>query len=174
MPLLIARCRALAIVVAAAITLTTPAVAQRPAPPPQPPPPKKEVKNGQEFIRQGLLIVNFTPRQGADMKLGRRAADAVRSRVGKFVDKHEVEIVDGDEVAYRMDRAGYDPDTIFEMRDVRAVGKYMRADEFILASVSNGPAGPRISGALYLFRDERLRQPLPDATAPKLDSAALL
>ena len=33
--------------------------------------------------------------------------------------------------------------------------------------------GPRLSGSLVLLRDERLRQPLPDATAPKLDSAAV-
>lgn len=131
-------------------------------------------RESQEFTRQGLLIVNFAPRAGADMKFGRKAAEAVRSRVGKLVDKKEVEIVDFGDVAYRMDRAGYNPDTTFEIRDVRSMGKYFRADEFVVASVSNGPGGPRISGSLVMLRDERLRQPLPDAAAAKLDSAAAL
>ena len=38
--------------------------------------------------------------------------------------------------------------------------------------MSNTPAGARIGGELILSRDERLRQPLPDVAAPKLDSAA--
>lgn len=166
-----ARWRAFAGGVATAISLAGPAVAQRA---PAQPKPKDPPKDGQEFTRQGLLIVNFTPRTGADMKLGRKAADAVRSRVGKFVNKREVDVLDGDDIAYRMERAGFNPDTIFELRDVRAIGKYLRADEFVLASVSNGPSGPRISGQLVLFRDERLKQPLAEVTAPKLDSAALL
>ncbi|HEV8445308.1 MAG TPA: hypothetical protein VGQ44_00715 [Gemmatimonadaceae bacterium] len=128
----------------------------------------------QEFTRQGLLILNFAPHTGADMKLGRKAADAVRSRVGRFVDKKEVDIIDAGDVAYRMERAGYNPDTTFDLPEIRATGKYFRADEFVTASVSNGPAGPRLSGSLVLLRDEKLRQPLPDAAAPKLDSAALL
>jgi tetratricopeptide (TPR) repeat protein len=131
-------------------------------------------KEAQEFTRQGLLITNFQPLAGANMKLARQAAEAVRSRVGKLVNKRDVDVIDGDDIEIRMERAGFNPDTVYEMRDIRAVGKYLRADEFVIAAVSNGPAGPRISGALYLFRDERLRQPLPEVTARKLDSAASL
>ncbi|HEY2164706.1 MAG TPA: hypothetical protein VGH04_11970, partial [Gemmatimonadaceae bacterium] len=131
-------------------------------------------KDQPEFTRQGLLIVHFAPRAGADMKLGRRAADAVRSRVARLIDKKEVDLIDAGEVGYRMERAGYNPDTTYDLQEIRSAGKYFRADEFVMASVSNGPAGPRLSGSLILLRDERLRQPLPDATAPKLDSAAVL
>src|SRR5580765_2345562 len=81
-------------------------------------------KDQPEFTRQGLLIVNFAPHAGADMKLGRKAADAVRSRVGKLVNKRDVEVIDGDDIAIRMERAGFDPDTVFELRDIRAVGRY--------------------------------------------------
>ncbi len=164
-----ARCRALAKAVVATIVFAWPVAAQR-----APTKPKEPAKDTPEFTRQGLLIVNFTPRAGADMKLGRKAADAVRGRIGKLVNKHEVEVIDGDDIAIRMERAGFDPDTAFDLREVRSVGRYLRADEFVLASVSNGPGGPRITGQLILLRDERLRQPLPDATAPKLDSAVLL
>jgi hypothetical protein len=131
-------------------------------------------KDQPEFTRQGLLIVHFAPRAGADMKLGRRAGDAVRSRVGRLIDKKEVDLIDAGEVGYRMERAGYNPDTTYDLQEIRSAGKFFRADEFVMASVSNGPAGPRLSGSLVLLRDERLRQPLPDATAPKLDSAAVL
>ncbi len=131
-------------------------------------------KDQPEFTRQGLLIVNFAPRAGADMKLGRKAADAVRSRVGRLVDKKEVDLIDAGDVGYRMERAGYNPDTTYDLQEIRSAGKFFRADEFVMASVSSGPAGPRLSGSLVLLRDERLRQPLPDATAPKLDSAAVL
>lgn len=134
----------------------------------------KKDASQQEFTRQGLLIVNFAPLAGADMKLGRKAGDAVRSRVGKLVDKKEVEVIDAGDIEYRMDRAGFNPDTTYELRDVKSMGKYFRADEFVMASVSNSPAGPRLSGYLLLLRDVRLRQPLPEAAAPKLDSAALL
>ena len=165
-----ARRRALAGAAAAIALMAAPAAGQR-GPKKEPP---KENKESPEFTRQGLLIVNFSPRQGADMKLGRKAADAVRARVEKLVNKKDVEVVDGDDVALRMERAGYNPDTVFGMSDIRAVGRSMRADEFVLGSVSIGPSGTRISGQLVMLRDEKLRQPIPDATAPKLDSAAAL
>jgi len=158
-------------VAASMLAFAASAVAQRA---PAPPKPKEPPKDGQEFTKQGLLITNFAPRPGADMKFARKAADAVRSRVGRFVNKREVDVLDGDDIAYRMERAGYNPDTVLDLRDIRAVGKYLRADEFVIASVANGPSGARISGQLVLFRDERLRQPLPEVSAPKLDSAALL
>jgi hypothetical protein len=131
-------------------------------------------KDTQEFTRQGLLISNFRPTAGADMKTGRKAAEAVRSHVYKLINKRDVDVIDGDDIEVRMERAGFNPDTVYELRDIRAVGKYLRADEFVLASVSNSAAGPRISGELLLFRDERLRQPLPEVSAKKLDSAAIL
>ncbi len=108
------------------------------------------------------------------MKLGRQTADAVRSRVGALMNNREVEVVDGADLARRLERAGYNPDTTMELLDVRSVGRHMRADEFVFGSVSSGPSGPRISGELFLIRDEHLRQPLPEVSAAKLDSAAIL
>ena len=128
-------------------------------------------KDSQEFTRQGLLIVNFTPGAGANMKLGRNAANDVRSRVGHLVNRREVDVIDGGEISYRMERAGYNPDTIYSLTDMRALGKFLRADEYFVGRVTNGPTGPTLSGELVLMRDEKLRQPLPATTAPKLDSA---
>jgi tetratricopeptide (TPR) repeat protein len=162
------RSRALARIAAiiALATMAWPAAARAQRP--------RDKKDTQEFTRQGLLITNFAPRDGADMKLARRAAEAVRSRVGKLVNKREVDVIDGDDIEMRMERSGYNADTVYDIHDVRAVGRYLRADEFVIASVANTPAGPQLSGHLLLFRDERLRQPLPPVTAKRLDSAAAL
>jgi tetratricopeptide (TPR) repeat protein len=131
-------------------------------------------KDAPEFTRQGLLIANFAPLTGVDMKFARRASDAVRSRIGKLSNKREVEIIDGGDVAYELEKAGYDPDTTYTPSQIRAIGRYVRADEYVIARVSNGVGGVHINGELVLLRDERLRQPLPTAVAPKLDSASAL
>ena len=135
---------------------------------------QRNKKEPLEFTRQGLLIVNFIPGPGADLRLGRRAADAVRDRVAKLVNKREVEIIDGDEIRTQLERAGYNPDTTFAQGEAHSIGRFLRADEFLIARVTNGPSGPRISGHLLLLRDENLRQPLPEVGALKLDSAAML
>lgn len=127
-----------------------------------------------EFTKQGLLIVNFGVGRGADMKLVRRATDGVRSRVAKLANKREVEVIDRGEIDDRRDRAGYEVDTTLSRVEIRELGKFLRVDEYVWASVSNSPKGPTISGELVLMRDEKLRQVLPDATAPTVDSAAAL
>lgn len=128
-------------------------------------------KDAPEFTRQGLLIVNFVPGPGANMKLGRNAGNDVRSRVSHLVNRREVDVLDGGDISYRMERAGYNPDTTYSVSDMRALGSFLRADEYLIGHVTSGPAGPTLTGELVLMRDEKLRQPLPPATAPRLDSA---
>ena len=131
-------------------------------------------KESAEFTKQGLLIVNFTPGRGSDMRLARRAADAVRSRMGQLANKREVDVIDGDDIRLKTERAGYSADTTYDLGTIHALGRQLRADEYILANVTNGPSGPHITGQLVLIRDENLRQPIPEVTAPKIDSAASL
>jgi tetratricopeptide (TPR) repeat protein len=125
-----------------------------------------------EFTRQGLLIVNFTPLPGARMRDGRDAANEVRSRVSKLVDRRAVEVINGGDIAYEMERAGYNPDTVFSLATVHAIGRYLRADEYVLGHVARTSGAVRLSAELVLLRDEKLRQPLPVAVAPTVDSAA--
>ena len=131
-------------------------------------------KDAPEFTRQGLLIVNFTLANGADLRLGRRAGDAVRSRVSKLVDKRDVDVIDGDKIRIRFMTDGFSPDSSYSVSDAHSIGRYLRADEFLLANVASTPAGFRLSGDLVLLRDDQLRQPIPPVTAAKLDSAAQL
>jgi tetratricopeptide (TPR) repeat protein len=127
-----------------------------------------------EFTRQGLLITNFVSTPASDLKLGRRAADAVRSRVGKLSNKREVDVIDGGDIRYQLERSSYSADGPLEPDAIHSLGRFMRADEYINGFVTNTPAGVRLAGELVLLRDERLRQPLPAFTAMKLDSAAEL
>jgi predicted Zn-dependent protease len=131
-------------------------------------------KSAPEFVRQGLLIVNFTPGPGADMRIGRRAADGVRSRVARLVDKREVDVIDGDDIRSKLELSGFSPDSTYSLADIRALGKYLRVDEYVDAYVAAGPGGPRLGGQIVLMRDQALRQLLPEVSAPKLDSAAAL
>jgi tetratricopeptide (TPR) repeat protein len=131
-------------------------------------------KESAEFTKQGLLIVNFTPGRGSDMRSARRAADAVRSRLGQLANNREVDVIDGDDIRLKAERAGYSADTTFDLGTIHALGRQLRADEYVLADVTNGPSGPHIAGQLVLIRDENLRQPILEASAPKLDSAAHL
>ena len=127
-----------------------------------------------EFTRQGLLIVNFTPGAGADHRLGREAGNAVRSRIGRFLRGRDVEIIDGNQIELKVRRAGFNPDSTFAPGAVHAISRLLRADEYVLGEVSTSPQGVRLGGELVLFRDRRLRQPLPTVSAPRLDSAAML
>jgi tetratricopeptide (TPR) repeat protein len=131
-------------------------------------------KETQEFTRQGLLVVNFRPGAGSDLRLGKRAADAVRSRMGRLVNKREVEVIDGGEIGWRLQLAGFNPDSIIDVSMIHAIGKYFRADEYLIATVTTGPTSTTIQGELVLMRDERLRQPIAPVTGPRLDSAAAL
>src|SRR6185295_8462693 len=105
-----------------------------------------------EFTRQGLLIMNFAAGPSTDYRLGRRAGDAVRDRVDKLVNKREVEVIDGDNIRTQLERAGYSTDTTFTPGEARAIGRFPRADEFLVARVMATPAGTRISGHPVLLR----------------------
>ncbi|HEX5437680.1 MAG TPA: hypothetical protein VFW98_11010 [Gemmatimonadaceae bacterium] len=83
-----------------------------------------------------------------------------------------VEVIDGGDIEDQLVRGGFDPDTTLSMNLIQTLGRYLRADDFVLGHVSRAAHGLRLSGDLVLMRDEKLRQPIPEAVAPKLDSAA--
>lgn len=127
-----------------------------------------------EFTRQGLLIVNFAPRVGGDLKLGRRAAGAVRSRVSGLVNRRDTDVIAGTLIDTRMARSGYVIDSTFSMETVRSIAQFMRADEYLSGWIGTAADGVMIGGELILLRDERLRQVIAPVSARTLDSAATL
>jgi tetratricopeptide (TPR) repeat protein len=132
-------------------------------------------KPAPEFTKQALLIVNFAPGPGADVRLARDGADAVRSRAAKLINnKQEVEVIDDRAVTDALWRAGFNPDSAYLLAGLRALARQMRADEIVLGTVTRSGNTTKISGELVLTRDEKMRQPIPEVSGPKLDSAAML
>jgi tetratricopeptide (TPR) repeat protein len=132
-------------------------------------------KDAPEFTKQAVLIVSFAPGVGADARLGRRAADAVRSRAAKLINNdREVEVIEERKVVTAVEHAGYNPDSMFALTNIRQLARLMRADEIVIGTVENTASGTKMRGEIVLIRDEHLRQPLPEVSAPKLDSAAVL
>ena len=129
-------------------------------------------KTTPEFTRQGLLITNFDLGPGADAKFGRKAADEVRSRIAKLTNKREVDVISGGDIRLQLTKSGMPDDTTLDEGTIRSLGKYMRADEYVLGRAERRAGAVRLSGRLVLMRDERMREPLPSVTAPTLEAAA--
>lgn len=125
-----------------------------------------------EFTRQGLLITPLAPGQGADFKLGKKAADALRSAATRLANKKETDVISGGDIRDKLERSGYPTETPLDFRDLMMLGREMRADEYILGEVRKTPAGITIDASLHLMRDRRMRQPLVRATHVDLDKAA--
>jgi tetratricopeptide (TPR) repeat protein len=129
-------------------------------------------KKTPEFTRQGLLITNFVTRGNGDFGYGRKAADEVRSRVSKLVNRRDVDVISGGDIRYQLERSGMPDDTILDDGMVRTLGRFMRADEYVVGIVERSPKSVRISGRLVLMRDPRLSEPIPAASAADLGLAA--
>lgn len=129
-------------------------------------------KKAQEFTRQGLLIPNFSPLGTADFGYGRKAADEVRSRVAKLSNKREVDVISGGDIRYQLEKSGFPDDSVIDEQSLRILGRYLRADEYVVGTVERSPKSVRITGRLVLMRDPRMMEPLPAAAAPELGLAA--
>ena len=123
----------------------------------------------QEFTQQGLLIAPF---KSADRKLGNKVADEIRGRVEKAGNKRELEVIDERSLITALFNAGFPPDMVPDLTQVRAFSRFLRADEYLMGTVEKTPAGYRVSAKLILARDVRMQQPLPDAIDPDAERAA--
>jgi tetratricopeptide (TPR) repeat protein len=123
----------------------------------------------QEFTQQGLLV---SPFKSTDKKLGNHVADEVRGRVEKAANKRELEVIDEKAMSTALFNAGFSPDMVPDLSQVRALSRYLRADEYLMGTVDRTPAGFRVRARLILARDVRMQQPLPEAIDPDADRAA--
>lgn len=115
----------------------------------------------QEFTRQELLVANFHLDSGANLKLARRVADAVRSRIDKTSDGRQLHVISGTDIRLALTKASFAPDSALQRGDLRILGGNLRADEFLVGTVERAPGGVRLRSQLVLVRDERFIQPLP-------------
>jgi tetratricopeptide (TPR) repeat protein len=123
----------------------------------------------QEFTQQGMLVAPF---KSADRKLGNKVADEIRGRVDKATNKRELDVISEKEMTTALFNAGFPGDQVPDLSQVRALSRYLRADEYLMGSVDRTPAGYRVSARLILARDVRMQQPLPDVVDGDADRAA--
>ena len=123
----------------------------------------------QEFTEQGLLVAPF---RSNERKLGNKVADEIRGRVEKAGNKRELEVIDEKSMVTALFNAGFPADMVPDLSQVRALSRYLRADEYLMGSVDKTPAGYRVTARLILARDVRMQQPLPDVVDPDEERAA--
>jgi tetratricopeptide (TPR) repeat protein len=152
--------RALGLAGAVAVTLASPRTAQG------------QRKPALEFTRQGMLVTNFAVGPDIDLKTGRKTGDLVRDAVAKLVDKRATLVIDDYDIRDKMFRAGFNPDTTYTEEEIFAIGRVLRADEYVEGLITRDKDKWRLSGTLVLMRDKRMRQPIPAVASASLEDAA--
>jgi len=123
----------------------------------------------QEFTQQGLLV---SPFRSADRKLGNHVADEIHGRVEKASSKRELDVIDERAMTTALFNAGFPAELVPDLSQVRALSRYLRADEYLMGSADKTPAGVRVRATLILARDVRMQQPIPEAVDADADRAA--
>jgi tetratricopeptide (TPR) repeat protein len=132
-----------------------------------------------EFTQQGVLVANFwvAGKQfpslvRSDLRFGRKVADDVRDQLGKLVNKRETRIVPGFEIRESMVLSSYSADTVLTLPELRQQAEFFRGDEIVFGKATRLPnGGVRLEADLVLWRDLRLRQPIPAVTSNDVDRA---
>ena len=130
-----------------------------------------------EFTQQGILVANFEVDDRADsvlnrsdLRFGRRVGDELRERLEDLVNKREAKLVSGYQIREAMTLAGYSQDTVLQLGELRQQAEFFRADEIVDGVVRRLPdGGIQLTGRLVLWRDIRMRQPIPMVTANTFD-----
>ena len=126
----------------------------------------------QEFTRQELLVANFHLDSGADIRIGRKLADAVRSRMDKASNGRELNVISGSDIRFELTRSSFAPDSALGRPDLRILGSNLRADELLIGTVERASGGVRLRSELVLVRDERFIQPIPAVVGSDPDRMA--
>lgn len=132
-----------------------------------------------EFTQQSILVGNFwvagkeTPSQAKnDLKLGREVGDWVRKRLADVVDKRETKVIEGYDIRESLIRAAFSPDEPFTINALRQQGQSFRTDEIVWGVATRLPGGGvKVDASIVLYRDVRMRQPIPAVTNRSFDRA---
>lgn len=130
-----------------------------------------------EFTQQGVLVANFwvvgkeTPSLTRDdMRFGRKVGDNLRDRLGRVVNKREALMIPAYDIRESMIAASYSPDAVLRLDELRQQGEFFRVDEIVHGYVTRLPnGGVKLDAHLVLWRDLKLRQPLPTVTNANYD-----
>ncbi len=116
-----------------------------------------------------LMVTTFSaPEPG----LGVQAAEAVRSRIASDVDNKKLLVIPKKDIDATLTASGYSTTESLASNDARALAVLLRADEYMEGIATKTPTGVKVDARLVLARDNTIQQPLPSATAARLDQAA--
>lgn len=146
-----------------------------------PPAARAQRRQPLEFTQQSILVSNFwvtgaggvTPsRARNDLRLGREVGDWVRKRLEDLVNRRETKVVPGFDLRESVIRAGFSADDPFTIGELRQQGEEFRTDEIVTGVAARLPNGLyRLEAEVVLYRDIRMRQPIPAVTANSFDRA---
>ena len=116
-----------------------------------------------------LLVPVF---RSQDKALGVQAADAVRGRVTQDLGSRDVVVVSKDDINKTLEASGFPTTDPLASNDARELGRQLKANEYLEATVTKTATGVRIEPRLILVRDNTYAQPLPAAEGAKVGDAA--
>jgi tetratricopeptide (TPR) repeat protein len=116
-----------------------------------------------------LMVPTF---RAADKGLGVEAAKVLRTRIGRELPAKMIWVIPENDITQALVASGYDPAVPLSATDAKELAKMLRADEVLQGQVTRTQDGFKVDARLMLARDVALVQPLPSATAAKLDDAA--
>lgn len=113
----------------------------------------------QEFVQQTLIVAPLHAH--GDARLARQVASALRSRIARLSNRHELRVLDADTAEYLLEDAGFSRDTVVSDYLLRNLAIRLRADEIVTGTVTGKRGGPvEVQAEILLVRDPRMRQPL--------------
>ncbi len=131
-----------------------------------------------------MLVGNFwvvgprgeTPSQTReDLRLGREVGDWLRDRLEGSVDKREGKVIKTYDLRMALERSGFARDASYTLNELRHQATLFRTDEIVAGTATRLPGGGlKLEAKLVLYRDLRMRQPLPTVTANSFDRAVAL
>jgi tetratricopeptide (TPR) repeat protein len=117
-----------------------------------------------------ILVATF---KSTEKDLGVQAADALRKRLQDQNSGKVLWVVTKRDIDATLSQSGYKPDSALSTSDLMELGKQVRADEVLDASVTKAPEGVKVEARLLIKRGQSiLAQPLPPVTAKNAGDAA--
>jgi len=117
-----------------------------------------------------ILVSTF---KSSEKDIGVQAADAVRRRISDQNSGKVLWVVTKRDIDATLSQSGYKPDSALSTSDLMELGKQVRADEVLDATVSKAPEGVKVEPRLLIKRGQTiLAQPLPPVTAKSAGDAA--
>ena len=116
-----------------------------------------------------VMVTTFA---STDKDLGIQAAEAIRARITRDADARKLIVIPKNDINNTLTASGYSTTESLADNDARALAMLLRADEYIVGTVTKTPTGVRVEPRMVLSRDQTLQQPLPVAEGSNVGQAA--